>query len=147
MNQILPLHSAQASAQTSTQTDAQASAPLRQCASFSATCPSRLLLDQIADKWSMMILAVLDGAPQRFNTIRRQIEGVSQKSLTQTLRKLERNGLIRRHVIATSPVAVEYKISDLGATLLPPFGALYRWTKENMPEVEEARTAFDTRAA
>jgi DNA-binding HxlR family transcriptional regulator len=116
------------------------------CATFDATCPARLLFDQIADKWSMMILTVLDGAPQRFNTIRRSIEGVSQKSLTQTLRKLERNGLITRRVLSGSPVAVEYSISPLGETVLPPFRALYRWTKENMPAVEAARAAFDRTA-
>ncbi|MBL4928648.1 winged helix-turn-helix transcriptional regulator [Fuscibacter oryzae] len=113
------------------------------CASFDANCPARVLFDQIADKWSMMILTVLDRGPQRFNTIRRSIEGVSQKSLTQTLRKLERNGLITRRVLPGSPVAVEYEMSDLGWTVLPPFRALYRWTKEHMPEVEAARAAFD----
>ncbi len=117
--------------------------PMARCASFDANCPARVLFDQIADKWSMMILTVLDQGPQRFNTIRRQIEGVSQKSLTQTLRRLERNGLITRRVLAGSPVAVEYELSELGWTLLPPFRALYRWTKENMPQVEAARLLFD----
>lgn len=112
-------------------------------AHFSAGCPSRELFDQIADKWSMMILTVLDGGPQRFNTIRRMLEGVSQKSLTQTLRRLERNGLIERRVLTTSPVAVEYEMSELGRTLLPPFRTLYLWTKQNMPQVEAARAAFD----
>lgn len=115
-------------------------------ATFDASCPARVLFDQIADKWSMMILTVLDQGPQRFNTIRRRIEGVSQKSLTQTLRKLERNGLIQRRVVATSPVAVEYRLSDLGWTLLPPFRALYHWTKVHMPEVEAARAVFDAGA-
>lgn len=120
-------------------------APPADCryASFDASCPARLLFDQIADKWSMMILTVLDQGPQRFNTIRRRIEGVSQKSLTQTLRKLERNGLIGRRVLATSPVAVEYELSALGWTLLPPFRALYRWTKDHIAEVERARRRFD----
>lgn len=112
-------------------------------AHFAAGCPSRELFDQIADKWSMMILTVLDGGPQRFNTIRRMLEGVSQKSLTQTLRRLERNGLVTRRVLVTSPVAVEYEMSDLGRTLLPPFRALYLWTKQHMPQVEAARAAFD----
>ena len=66
---------------------------------FSVNCPSRLLFEQIADKWSMMVLTVLDPEPRRFNDIKRRLEGVSQKSLTQTLRKLERNGLIDRHVV------------------------------------------------
>ena len=110
---------------------------------FAAHCPSRELFDQIADKWSMMVLTVLEGGPQRFNAIKKMLEGVSQKSLTQTLRRLERNGLILRHVLATSPVAVEYEMSALGRTLLPPFRTLYRWTKENIAEVEAARTTFD----
>lgn len=110
---------------------------------FSAACPSRELFDQIADKWSMMVLTVLDGGPQRFNTIRRSLEGVSQKSLSQTLRRLERNGLVTRRVLATAPVAVEYEMSALGRTLLPPFRTLYRWTRDNIPAVEAARAAFD----
>ena len=113
---------------------------------FAADCPSRILFDQIADKWSMMILTVLDGGPQRFNVIRRRLEGVTQKALTQCLRRLERNGLIARHVIASSPVAVEYQITPLGRTLQVPFKALYAWTLENMDTVEQARRVFDRRA-
>jgi DNA-binding HxlR family transcriptional regulator len=112
---------------------------------FAVDCPSRLLFDQIADKWSMMILTVLDGGPQRFNAIRRRLEGVTQKALTQCLRRLERNGLVERHVIASSPVAVEYQITPLGRTLQAPFKALYAWTLQNMEAVERARSAFDRR--
>jgi DNA-binding HxlR family transcriptional regulator len=114
---------------------------------FAPDCPSRLLFDQIADKWSMMILTVLDGGPQRFNVIRRLLEGVTQKALTQCLRRLERNGLVERRVIASSPVAVEYQITPLGRTLQVPFKALYAWTIENMQTVEQARSAFDRRAS
>ena len=110
---------------------------------FAVDCPSRILFDQIADKWSMMILTVLDGGPQRFNAIRRRLEGVTQKALTQCLRRLERNGLVSRHVIASSPVAVEYQITQLGRTLQVPFKALYAWTLENMDSVEQARNTFD----
>jgi DNA-binding HxlR family transcriptional regulator len=113
---------------------------------FAVDCPSRHLFDQIADKWSMMILTVLDGGPQRFNAIRRRLEGVTQKSLTQCLRRLERNGLVERRVIASSPVAVEYQITPLGRTLQGPFKALYAWTLANMETVEQARSAFDQRA-
>ena len=113
---------------------------------FHVNCPSRLLFDQIADKWSMMVLTVLDGGPLRFNEIKRRLEGVSQKALTQCLRRLERNGLLARHVIATSPVAVEYEITALGRTLQPPFKALYAWTMQHLGTVEEARTRFDQRA-
>ena len=110
---------------------------------FSAGCPSRLILDQIADKWSMLILAVLCHEPQRFNAIRRRLEGVTQKALTQALRRLERNGLVARRVIPVSPVAVEYSVTPLGRTLQEPFGALYRWTVAHQGEIEAARQAFD----
>lgn len=116
-----------------------------QCQRFSVECPSRLLFDQIADKWSMMVLTVLDPGPRRFNAVKRQLEGVTQKALTQCLRRLERNGLVARHVRPISPVAVEYELTALGRTLLPPFRALYRWTMEKYDEVDAARTAFDSR--
>lgn len=110
---------------------------------FAIDCPSRLLFEQIADKWSMMVLTVLDGGPMRFNAIKRRLEGVTQKALTQCLRRLERNGLVARRVIPGSPVAVEYAITPLGRTLQPPFKALYAWTVEAMAEVERARATFD----
>ena len=113
---------------------------------FAVNCPSRLLFDQIADRWSMMVLTVLDEGPLRFNAIRRRLEGVTQKALTQCLRRLERNGLLTRRVIPASPVAVEYQISPLGRTLQTPFKALYAWTVDHLPEVEAARARFDARA-
>nr|WP_325253632.1 helix-turn-helix domain-containing protein [Amylibacter sp.] len=114
-------------------------------AHFSANCPSRILFAEVADKWSMMILKVLSDEPQRFNEIKRRLEGVSQKALTQTLRRLERNGLITRTVLSTSPVAVRYALSPLGKSLVVPFAALYAWTCENLPEVEAARRQYDAR--
>jgi len=110
---------------------------------YRADCPSRAILDQIADKWSMMVLAVVDEEPQRFNAIRRRLEGVSQKALTQCLRRLERNGLISRQVISFSPVAVQYEITQLGRTLQKPFRELHQWTLDKLPEVEAARLQFD----
>lgn len=114
---------------------------------FSAECPSRQLLDQIADKWSMMVLAVLDGGPLRFNAIKRLLEGVTQKALTQCLRRLERNGIILRRVLPLSPVAVEYEITPLGRSLQGPFKALHVWTFEHLAVVEVARQEFDARTA
>lgn len=131
--------------QPRTAADASSRAPSRQQA-FAVDCPSRLLFDQIADKWSMMILTVLDAEPMRFNAIKRRLEGVTQKALTQCLRRLERNGLVARRVIPASPVAVEYSITPLGRTLQAPFKALYAWTVDHLPAVEKARQAFDTRA-
>ncbi|MBC3948599.1 winged helix-turn-helix transcriptional regulator [Pseudomonas folii] len=110
---------------------------------FSSDCPSRALFDQIADKWSMMILTVLDEGPHRFNAIRRRLEGVTQKALTQSLRRLERNGLVSRQVISFSPVAVQYEITHLGQTLQQPFRELHKWTLDKLPEVEAARMKFD----
>jgi len=108
-----------------------------------AACPSRLLLDQIADKWSVLILAALCAEPLRFNVIKRRLDGITQKALTQSLRRLERNGIVARRVIATSPIAVEYSITPLGHTLKQPFQALYTWTLDYLPEVERARAKFD----
>lgn len=112
---------------------------------FHVGCPNRELFDQLADKWSMMTLAVLDAGPLRFNAIRRRLEGVTQRALTQSLRRLERNGLVERRVIASSPVAVEYEITPLGRTLQAPYQALYAWTQAHCAQVEEARAAFDQR--
>ncbi|MDZ5603666.1 helix-turn-helix domain-containing protein [Pseudomonas sp. RP23018S] len=110
---------------------------------FSSDCPSRALFDQIADKWSMMVLAVLDDGPHRFNAIKRRLEGVTQKALTQCLRRLERNGLVSRQVISFSPVAVQYEITQLGRTLQQPFRELHKWTLDKLPEVEASRLKFD----
>lgn len=114
---------------------------------FSSECPSRALFDQIADKWSMMVLAVLDEGPHRFNAIKRRLEGVTQKALTQCLRRMERNGLVSRHVIPVSPVAVQYEITPLGRTLQRPLRELHDWTMVQLPLVETARQAFDQRNA
>jgi DNA-binding HxlR family transcriptional regulator len=111
---------------------------------FNAACPSRALFDQIADKWSMMVLTVLDGGPLRFNAVRRALQGVTQKALTQCLRRLERNGLVDRHALAGA--AVEYEITPLGRTLLPSFRALYAWTVAHLEVVDAARARFDARA-
>lgn len=118
-----------------------------QATRFAAECPARVLFDQIADKWSMMVLTVLDSGPLRFNAVKRQLEGVTQKALTQCLRRLERNGLVTRRVIPVSPVAVEYEITPLGRSLQEPFKALYTWTLASLPQVELARQAFDERIA
>jgi len=112
---------------------------------FSADCPSRTLFDQVSDKWSMLVLISLEDGPVRFNAIKRRLEGVTQKALTQCLRKLERNGLLSRHVIPVSPIAVQYEITPLGRTLLQPFKVMHDWTLTKLPEVEEARRVFDRR--
>jgi DNA-binding HxlR family transcriptional regulator len=112
---------------------------------FSAKCESRLLFDQIADKWSMMVLAILEDGPVRFNAIRRRMEGVTQKALTDCLRRLERNGLVERRVIPVPQVAVEYEITPLGRTLQPRFEALYAWAIEHLADIDKARSKYDGR--
>ncbi|WP_413733475.1 winged helix-turn-helix transcriptional regulator [Sodalis sp. RH21] len=114
---------------------------------FCAACATRPILDQIANKWTIMILTVLCARPQRFNAIKRQLEGVSQKALTQALRRLERNGLVARRVVPVSPVAVEYSLTPLGRSLQQPFEALYNWTREHLPALEQAQREFDRRSA
>lgn len=112
---------------------------------YFADCAARPFFDQVANKWSVMILTLLCKKPRRFNEMMRQLEGITHKALTQALRRLERNGLIAREVFATSPVAVEYSITPLGKTLQKPFGAVYEWAIEHLPEIEKAQKAYDTR--
>ncbi|EPX62301.1 Transcriptional regulator, HxlR family [Cystobacter fuscus DSM 2262] len=112
---------------------------------FDLECPNRYILDQIADKWSVLILAVLFDEPTRFNALKRRLKGVTQKALTDALRRLERNGLVARRVLTGSPIAVEYSVTPLGRTLGEPFLALYRWTIEHHDDVGRARAHFDAR--
>ena len=114
--------------------------------SYQQNCPSRMVLNRIADKWAVLILGVLEGEPTRFNQLRREIEGVSQKVLSQTLRKLERDGLVQRTVIPTTPVAVEYAITPLGRTLAATVEAIRAWSEVHIEEVLEAQKQFDARA-
>ncbi|MFJ9554043.1 winged helix-turn-helix transcriptional regulator [Nocardiopsis sp. NPDC101807] len=111
---------------------------------YRSDCPSRPILDQIADKWSMMVMAVL-AEPTRFNEIKRRLEGVTQRVLTQTLRRLERNGMIVRRVLPTSPVGVEYSLTPLGESLREPFGRLYDWTVDNADEIQACQEDYDQR--
>ncbi len=114
---------------------------------FAAACATRPIIDQIADKWSVMILAVICHEPSRFNAIKRRLEGVTQKALTQALRRLERNGIVARHVRPGPPVAVEYSVTPMGRSLQEPFAALYDWALAHAAEVREAQAEFDGRAA
>lgn len=109
---------------------------------FDADCPSRPILDQIADKWSMMALAILE-RPTRFNEIKRRLDGITQRVLTHTLRRLERNGMITRRIIPTSPIGVEYALTALGASLREPFGQLYDWTVGHAEAIQAAQSSYD----
>jgi DNA-binding HxlR family transcriptional regulator len=113
---------------------------------FSALCPSRRLLDTIGDKWvSLAIVAIGLRGPLRYSELASQIEGVSQKMLTQSLRRMERDGLLTRTVTPSVPMRTDYELTPLGQTLLPVIGHLKAWAEEHMPEVDAARTAYDSR--
>jgi DNA-binding HxlR family transcriptional regulator len=103
----------------------------------------RELLDQVLDKWSLQVLDELCEQPLRFNELRRAIPVVTQKSLTATLRRLERNGMVDRVIVSSRPIAVEYRISTLGRSIQDLIDALFHWSAENMPDVERARARFD----
>jgi len=109
-------------------------------------CPTRLVLDRIADKWALLILDRLKGEPVRFNHIRRDIKGISQKVLSQTLKKLERDGLVSRTVFATVPVTVEYALTPLGRTLTETVATLAHWAERNMDAVLKAQKTYDAAA-
>lgn len=110
---------------------------------YAAACPTRLVLDRVADKWTVLVLGLLAGGPVRFNRLRRGIEGVSQKMLSQTLKSLERDGLVARRAFATVPVTVEYSITPLGLTLSASLDALRRWAETHIAEVQAAQQAYD----
>ncbi|MEQ1770664.1 MAG: helix-turn-helix domain-containing protein [Devosia sp.] len=114
---------------------------------YQADCPTRLVLDRVADKWVVLILGLLEKSPMRFNQIRREIEGVSQKVLSQCLKKLERDGLVTRKAFATVPVTVEYAITPLGETLAAQVAGLTKWAERNIGKVQTAQRAYDQRAA
>ncbi|WP_394652528.1 winged helix-turn-helix transcriptional regulator [uncultured Sphingomonas sp.] len=109
----------------------------------SSSFTSRVLLDQIADKWTTLILGALCRGPLRFNALRRSLDGITQTSLTKTLRRLERNGLLQRTITTDTVIAVEYAITPLGRTLGPLFQALDSWTQDHVAEVESARRRYD----
>ncbi|MFF5216447.1 winged helix-turn-helix transcriptional regulator [Micromonospora sp. NPDC000442] len=110
------------------------------------TAEQRELLDQVLDKWSLQVLDQLCGRSLRFNELRRALPVVTQKSLTTTLRRLERNGMVERVIVGTRPVAVEYRIAPLGKTLQQLIDALLGWSEAHLPEVQRARERFDAQS-
>jgi DNA-binding HxlR family transcriptional regulator len=110
---------------------------------YTALCPSRQTLDRIGDRWTILIFGALADGPRRFTELARRIEGISQKMLTQTLRGLERDGLLTRTVHATVPVRVDYELTSLGRTLSAPIAAIEQWARDHMVEVIAARAEYD----
>ena len=114
---------------------------------YAADCPTRMALDRIADKWTVLLLVLLDERPLRFNQLRRAVGGLTQKMASQTLKALERDGLVTRTAIATVPVTVEYAITPLGRTLARALAPLADWAKAHIGEIVAARARYDLRAA
>ncbi|MGW9113884.1 winged helix-turn-helix transcriptional regulator [Microbacterium sp. NPDC055683] len=120
-----------------------ASAPAVHAVDVQIAAPHRELLDQVLDKWSLAVLNELCEGPARFNALRRAIPPVTQKSLTATLRRLERNGIVERVIIRTRPLTAEYRITPLGKTLRHPVDVLVAWADAHLSEIEAARDRFD----
>lgn len=114
---------------------------------FLAACPSRVVFDMLSDKWVGLLLTALSGGSRRYGELRTEIAGVSPKMLTQTLRTLERSGLVERTVTAQVPVRVDYALTDLGRSLFPLLAAIKMWAERNVESVRAAEHAYDTRTA
>ena len=112
---------------------------------FNASCPTRQALDRIADKWASLLVLLLAERPHRFGELKRRIDGISQKMLTQTLRNLEQDGLVDRRAFATVPVTVEYSLTPLGETLVAPIGAIRDWAETYIEAVQAARAEYDAK--
>jgi DNA-binding HxlR family transcriptional regulator len=111
-------------------------------APFDPDCPTRQILDRIAGKWTVLVVVALEPRAKRFGELRREVGGISQKMLIQTLRGLERDGLVLRHVTPSSPVSVEYELTRLGRSLVPVLAGPTGWAVAAMPEIEGARSRF-----
>lgn len=105
-------------------------------------CPVRDVLDHIGDKWTTLIVLTLSERPYRFGELRRSVPDISQRMLTQTLRDLQRDGLVSRHVFPTLPPSVEYRLTPLGTSLLAPLSELIRWANAHHGEIRIARDKF-----
>jgi DNA-binding HxlR family transcriptional regulator len=114
---------------------------------FVAACPSRQLLDRLADKWATLILCALADGEQRYSELARAIAGVSQKMLTQTLRNLERDGLLIRSITPAVPVRVSYRLKPLGRSLLPIVQSIKDWAEQHKSVVQDARNHYDAAVA
>jgi DNA-binding HxlR family transcriptional regulator len=113
---------------------------------MAAACPTRQVVSRIGDRWSLLVLYALGGGTRRFSELRRDLEGISQKMLTQTLRALERDGMVERRIYPVVPPKVEYRLTELGLGLAGEIAAIRLWAYSHMDEIEAAREAFDRRA-
>jgi DNA-binding HxlR family transcriptional regulator len=114
---------------------------------FSSRCPAREILASIANKWTVLVLSVLTEDITRFNELRRRVQGVTQKALTQTLRDLERLGLVSRRIYAEVPPRVEYSLTPLGESLVKVLDDMREWTERHAAEVMQAQQRFERQRA
>jgi DNA-binding HxlR family transcriptional regulator len=114
---------------------------------YASDCPTRQVLDRIGDKWTTLIIGLLGDEAKRFSELQRGIQGISHKMLTQTLRNLERDGLVTRTVYAEIPPRVEYRLTPLGKTLFELITAIIRWSEDHIDQVSAAQEAYDARTA
>jgi DNA-binding HxlR family transcriptional regulator len=105
----------------------------------------RVLLDQLADKWTFTVFLALRDGPLRFNELKRRVSGITQKALTQSLRRLERNGMVSRRIVETAPPGVEYSVSAIGKSMSAPLGVLAQWAARQLPSILAAQAQFDAR--
>ena len=105
----------------------------------------RVLLDQLADKWTFTVFLALRDQPLRFNELRRRVPGITQKALTQSLRRLERNGMVSRRIVETAPPGVEYSVSAIGKSMTEPLDVLAQWAVWQLPSILAAQAQFDSR--
>lgn len=112
---------------------------------LAAACPTRQVINRVGDRWSLLILYALESGTLRFQELRRAVDGISQKMLTQTLRALERDGLVQREIFASVPPKVEYSLTPLGKSLSTRIAAIREWSYDHMTQIDQARAAFDTR--
>jgi DNA-binding HxlR family transcriptional regulator len=106
-------------------------------------CPTQQVLDRVSSKWTMLVILALTEGPQRYAALRRRVIGVTKKMLTETLRALERDGLVKRRVYETVPIQTEYELTDAGHSLGQAVSVIRAWAYDHMPSIEDARKAFD----
>jgi DNA-binding HxlR family transcriptional regulator len=110
---------------------------------YNKNCPTRIVLDRIADKWTVLIVGALEKEKKRFGELRREIGGISQKVLTQTLRGLERDGIVERKIYASVPPKVEYSLTPLGRTLVQILESIRGWSENHIEDVIKSRGHYD----
>ena len=110
---------------------------------YAKNCPSRMFFERLSDKWSMLIIGLLRQETKRFNQVKREVEGISQKVLSQKLKQLERDGLVKREVFASVPATVEYSLTELGVSFTNIIDEMKTWAEGNVVEMLEAQRQYD----